>query len=74
MTRSEIDAVLDRVRTWPLARQQRIAAALLAIEQEGDAPYRLSDEERGDIRAGLAEAARGEFATEMEMSAILSGR
>lgn len=39
MTRQEIDAVLDRVRTWPEERQDAAAAMLLMMEEQGPGPY-----------------------------------
>lgn len=74
MTKAEIDAVLDRVKTWPRERQEEIAAALLQVEAGGAEVYRLSDEERLDIREGVAEADRGEFASAARLRSILSGR
>jgi predicted transcriptional regulator len=72
MTRDQIDAILERVRTWPPERQEDAANVLLAMEAEGMAPYELSEEERRDIEEGLAEADRGEFATEEEIAAIFA--
>jgi len=67
MTREMIEAVLDRVRTWPLDRQEEAARLLLELEGEDTAIYRLDDEERADIRAALEEDARGEVASEEEV-------
>lgn len=72
MTRSEIDAVLERVKTWPLERQEDAAAVLLRMEEVGTELYELSDEERADIVEGLAEAERGEFASQEEVDALLA--
>ena len=69
MTKSEIKAVLDRVQTWPLARQQDAAALLLAMEAEGLEPYEPTEEEHAAIRKGLAQAERGEFASD-EVAAL----
>lgn len=67
MTREMIEAVLDRVRTWPLERQEEAARLLLELEGEDTAIYRLDNEERADIRAALEEDARGEVASEEEV-------
>ena len=67
MTREMIAAVLDRVRTWPLERQEEAARLLLELEGEDTAIYHLDDEERADIRAALEEDARGEVASEEEV-------
>lgn len=72
MTRDQIDAILERVRSWPPERQEDAANVLLAMEAEGTAPYELSEEERADLEEGLAEADRGEFATEEEVAAVFA--
>jgi predicted transcriptional regulator len=72
MTKEQINAILDRVRTWPLERQEDAAAILLRMEEQGVTPYVLSPEERAEVEAGLAEAARGEFATDEEVEAVFS--
>jgi predicted transcriptional regulator len=70
MSKKDIDAVLDRVRTWPLSRQEDAAQVLLQMEASGTEVYHLSDEERADILAALEEADRGEFATDEEVTAV----
>lgn len=72
MTRDQIDAILDRVRSWPPERQEDAANMLLAMEAEGTEPYELSEEERLDLEEGLREADRGEFATEEEVAAVFA--
>ena len=67
MTKEQIESVLDRVRTWPASRQEDAAAVLLAMEAEDLGPYRLSDEERADIEAALAE---DDFATDAEVAEV----
>jgi predicted transcriptional regulator len=72
MTKEQIEAVFDRVRTWPLERQEDAAEMLLMMEEQGVAPYQLSEEERVEIEAALAEADRGEFATDEEVEAVFN--
>jgi hypothetical protein len=67
MTKDQIESVLDRVRTWPVSRQEDAAAVLLAMEAEDLGPYRLSDEERADIEAALAE---DDVATDAEVAEV----
>jgi hypothetical protein len=64
MTREQIDSVLNRVRTWPAARQEDAALMLLAMEGQDAGPYRLSADERADIVESLQELARGEIASD----------
>ena len=51
MTKQEIEAVLDRVRTWPLERQEDAAMTLIRMEETGLNPYELSEEETADLDA-----------------------
>ena len=43
MTRDQIDSVLDRVHSWPRARQEDAVHLLLAMEAQEVASYTLSD-------------------------------
>jgi predicted transcriptional regulator len=70
MTRDEIDAVLDRVRTWPEDRQAYAAKVLLTIEAQDGGPLRISQEEWATIQEGNAQAERGEFVSDEEMAAF----
>jgi predicted transcriptional regulator len=70
MTKTDIDAVLDRVKTWPPERQEDAVRVLLEIEAEVTGVYQLSDEERAAIEEGMAQARRGEFATDEEVKAL----
>ena len=72
MSKDQIDAVLDRVHSWPQARQEDAVRVLLAMEAEGTAPYALSEEERTDLEAALAEASRQAFATDAEVQAVFA--
>ena len=42
------------------------------MEEQGVAPYELSEEERVEVEAALAEADRGEFATDEEVEAVFN--
>ncbi|HEX8665062.1 MAG TPA: hypothetical protein VF744_13630 [Beijerinckiaceae bacterium] len=72
MTKEQIDQVFERVRTWPLERQEDAAQMLLRMEEQGIKPYKLDEDERREIEAALAEAERGEFATEEEVEAVFN--
>jgi hypothetical protein len=50
MTKDQITAVLDRVRTWPKKRQEDAARALLDMEEQDKSDYRLTDEELAEVR------------------------
>lgn len=70
MTRQEIDAVLERVRSWPEDRQRDLISIVEQMERLDRAPYELSEEERIDLKMAISEADRGEFATDEEVAAI----
>ena len=70
MTKTEIDAVLDRVRRWPPERQEDAVRVLLQMEAAGTKVHQLSDEERAAIEEGMAQARRGEFASDEEVAAV----
>jgi predicted transcriptional regulator len=72
MNKTQIESVLDRVRTWPQQRQEDAARILLAMEDQDTGVYRLSDTERAEIRAALAEVERGEVATDEQVSAVFN--
>ncbi len=70
MTKEQIDAIFERVRSWPLERQEDAAEVLLTLERQGTDVYELSDDEIAEIELALEEAERGEFATDEEMKAL----
>ncbi len=70
MTRQEIDAVLERVRTWSDREQEEAVLLLLALEERRLGVYELDEDEAADVEAGLAELERGELATEEEAKAL----
>jgi hypothetical protein len=72
MGRDQIEAVLERVRSWPLSRQEDAARVLLAMEREAGATYELSEEERADLEVALEEIGRGDLATEAEVEAVFA--
>lgn len=69
MTKSEIRAVLDRVLTWPEDKQEVAADFLRMLDSQAEF-YEPTEEEMAAIREGLAEARRGEFATDDEVAAL----
>lgn len=72
MTREQIEAVLERVRTWPTSRQEEAVEMLLAMEAGGVNIYELSGEEEEEIDAALAEVKRGEVASEEEVAVVFN--
>ncbi|HEV7411676.1 MAG TPA: hypothetical protein VGO01_24595 [Bradyrhizobium sp.] len=60
-------ALLERVQTWPEEDQEELADVAREIESRRSGVYRLSDEERAAVRAGMDAARRGNFVPEEEM-------
>ena len=59
--------MLERVETWPEEDQEELADVAREIESRRSAVYRLSDQERAAVRAGMDAARRGDFVPEDEM-------
>jgi len=69
MTKAQIAILLERAETWSQEAQEELVQSVLAIERKHVGVYRLDDEERADIREGLAEIERGEVAADEEVRA-----
>jgi hypothetical protein len=69
-----LERALEAVKTWPLDRQDAAAALLEHMERLASAPHRLTDNERADIEEAIAEAQRGDFATDDDVAAVLARR
>jgi predicted transcriptional regulator len=59
--------LLERVQTWPEEDQEELADVAREIESRRSGVYRLSDDERTAVRAGMVAARRGDFVPEDEM-------
>jgi predicted transcriptional regulator len=68
MTRQQIDAVFDRVRTWPEERQAYAVELLMLLEAQTQQPVAVSDDDWSAIHEGNAQAERGEFVSDEEMA------
>ena len=49
----QLKEMIERVKTWPVWRQEDAAYLLEMMEESGTKIYRLTDEERDAVRAGL---------------------
>jgi predicted transcriptional regulator len=70
MTREDINAVLEGVRSWPQEDQEELAELAREIEARRTGVYLMNDDERVAVRRGLDEATRGEFVPDEEMNAF----
>ena len=69
MTRLFEQAV-EAVSTLPDEAQDDLARILLQLAGVDQPPYELTPEEAADLDVSLAEAAKGEFATDEEIRAV----
>lgn len=60
--------MLERVKSWPEEDQEELAEVAREIESRRSGVYRLSDQERTAVRAGMDAARRDDFASEEEMN------
>jgi predicted transcriptional regulator len=64
--------MLPRIEAWPAEDQATLVAVAQEIEAERDGHYVLSDDVRAAIDEGLAQAERGEFASDHDVAAIFA--
>ena len=69
-----LEHAVDRVRTLPPEVQDELARLLLQVAGEEQPVILLTSEERAELAKADAEIARGEFATNEQMRAILAKR
>ena len=70
MTKQQIDAIFERVRTWPLERQEDAARTLLRMERQNGALDHLTGEDWADLDEAVAEAEREEPVPDEEVRAL----
>jgi plasmid stabilization system protein ParE len=70
MTDDQMEAVLNRVRTWPRDCREDAVRVLLTLERRPIEPYVLDSEDAAEIDAALAEIARGEEPASMPRSRL----
>ena len=66
-----VKEAIEALREMPEERQETIARAIIDYASHDEHVYHLTDEERGEVRAGLAEIERGEIATDREVTTVL---
>jgi predicted Zn-dependent protease with MMP-like domain len=72
MAKDELSAIFERMPTWSAEMRQLAVDLLLWVENrdQDDDMDDLTEEDWADLDEGLAEAERGEFATEEEIQAL----
>jgi predicted transcriptional regulator len=63
----ETKILLEQVQTWPEEDQEELAQVAREIESRRTGVYRLTDDERAAVRAGMDAARRGDFVPDDEM-------
>jgi hypothetical protein len=66
-----MEKALAAIGRWPIERQDEAAEMLLALDRPGES-YLASDDELAAIDEALAQAGRGEFATQAEVEAAFA--
>jgi hypothetical protein len=69
MTREEVQRLLERMETWPPAKQLMFYHLLEWLDGRCEAPE-LTPEQDAELDEALAAAERGEFASEDEMKSV----
>lgn len=62
-----LERALAVVRRWPAARQDEAAELLLALDRLGADHHVASEDELAAVDEALAQAERGEFATDAQV-------
>jgi predicted transcriptional regulator len=65
-----LEQAVETVSALPEATQDELARILLQLAGVAQPPYELTPEEEADLEASLAEAERGEFATDEDVRAM----
>ena len=65
-----LNEALARAERWPLEDQKRLIIFADEIEAARLRPYEMTPEEEAAVNEGMAQADRGEFASEEQVAAI----
>jgi len=55
MTKDQVQRVLERVKSWPDARQADLAQIVELMEQQDNSPVRLTEEQAAEVRRRIAD-------------------
>ncbi|MEA2899256.1 MAG: hypothetical protein QOJ84_4871 [Bradyrhizobium sp.] len=58
MSKEQVKAILDRVLTWSVERQEDAAKMLMLMEATDESVYRLTDDQVAQIRRRIADPDR----------------
>jgi hypothetical protein len=71
MTKEQIAAVLENVRSWPQEDQEELVELAREIEARRKGVYELNESERRGVEKGLEAMRQGRFATDERIAGIL---
>ena len=66
---SLLEKALQRVRNWPVSRQDELARMALDMDEQGISPIALIDDERRALQAAWLLSEAGDFASDEEVKA-----
>lgn len=66
---SLLEKALQRVRNWPVSRQDELARMALDMDEQGISPIALNDDERRALQAAWLLSEAGDFASDEEVKA-----
>jgi len=64
--------ISNRISDWPDEAVAELLQAIDKIEIKHSLVYRLSDDERAAVREGIAQAERGEFASDEQVAVFFN--
>lgn len=68
-----LENAIEKIKDLPPERQAYAALVLKQIAAEDGVPFEIPAEHRAAVLEGLAQAQRGEFATEVDVKRALRG-
>ncbi|MBI4093640.1 hypothetical protein HY417_01640 [Candidatus Kaiserbacteria bacterium] len=71
MTKEDVAVLAERIALLPKEARDELAQTIDEIGARHGVVYKLSPEENTAVEEGLAQAKRGEFASEKEVNAVL---
>ncbi len=70
MIKEDLEAIFDRVRSWPPQKQRKASNVLLVLEELDESLFPLSEEDRLELLAAVEEMERGEIASPEEVAEL----
>lgn len=70
MQSPDVSSFIESLATWPRDDLDELIEIARAIEARRTGVYEMTPDERASVEEGLAQARRGEFVSDEEMSAV----